>query len=82
MITNPTVIEYVDVLYRKGFNIIPVNSMKKPLVTWKEWQNKKAIPQEVFEKWKSDGLFKTGFAIITGRISRGPMKENIWYKQT
>ena len=71
MITNPTVIEYVDVLYRKGFNIIPVNAFKKPLVKWKECQNK-AIPQEVYEKWKRDGLFKTGFAIITGRIWRGP----------
>ena len=35
MITNPTVIEYFDVLYRKGFNIIPVNAFKKPLVNGK-----------------------------------------------
>ena len=57
MIANPTLIEHIDVLYRKGFNIIPVNAFKKALVKWKEWQNK-AIPQEVYEKWKRDGLFQ------------------------
>ncbi len=66
-----SIIEYIDFLFKEGYNIIPVNSMKKPLVIWKEWQNK-AIPEEVFKKWKSDGLFKTGFAIITGRFWRGP----------
>lgn len=66
-----TLLVHIDSLFRNGFNIIPVNSIKKPLVTWKEWQDK-AIPENVFEKWKRDGLFKTGFAIITGRLWRGP----------
>jgi Bifunctional DNA primase/polymerase, N-terminal len=67
----PSIQEHIESLFKEGFNIIPVNSQKKPLVTWKEWQNK-AIPEEVFEKWKNDGLFRTGFAIITGSIWRGP----------
>ncbi len=66
-----SILEYINSLFKQGFNVIPVNSMKKPLVTWKEWQNK-AIPEKVFQKWKTDGLFNTGFAIITGRFWRGP----------
>jgi hypothetical protein len=70
---NAFINDIVDNLFELGFNVIPVNSMKKPLVTWKEWQNK-AISKEVFEKWKRDGLFKMAYAIITGILWRGPYK--------
>ncbi|HEX6671462.1 MAG TPA: bifunctional DNA primase/polymerase, partial [Nitrososphaeraceae archaeon] len=59
--------------YTVGSNIIPIKfKQKKPhLSTWKEWQNK-AIPVEVYEKWKKDGLFKGGYGIFTGTLWRGP----------
>jgi hypothetical protein len=58
--------------YSQGFNIIPIQyRLKKPIIPWKEWQNK-AIPTDVFEVWKKEGLFKNGFMIFTGRIWRGP----------
>ncbi|MDN5868287.1 MAG: bifunctional DNA primase/polymerase, partial [Candidatus Nitrosocosmicus sp.] len=62
--------------YNLGFNIIPIYSKsKRPrLKTWKEWQDK-AIPSEVYEKWKKDGLFYNGFAIMTGKLYRGPYKD-------
>lgn len=58
--------------YQMGINLIPMDSRnKRPLVNWKEWQDK-VIPNEIFEKLKNEGLFKNGFALFTGRIWRGP----------
>lgn len=58
--------------YQMGINVIPTDSQnKRPLVNWKEWQNK-VIPNDFYEKWKDNDLFKNGFALFTGRIWRGP----------
>ena len=51
----------------KGFSIIPVGSDKKPLIKWKEHQNKKASPAEI-EGWFKKYPFMN-IAIITGKIS-------------
>ncbi len=51
----------------KGFSVIPVGSDKKPLINWKEYQNKRATPEEIkewIEKYPAMNI-----AIVTGRIS-------------
>src|SRR6185312_7053423 len=61
--------------YQIGVNIIPVDSQnKKPLINWLEWQNN-PISIELYEQWKSEGLFDKGFAIITGKIHRDQYKD-------
>src|SRR6476620_3771953 len=61
--------------YKTGVNIIPVDSQnKRPLMNWLERQNN-PISFELYEQWKSDGLFDKGFGIITGRIHRGQYKD-------
>ena len=62
-----------------GVNVIPAVSInKKPLVEWKEdprgnWQVE-AIPQEIHDEWKNKEMFKSGMAIICGKIFRGAYK--------
>jgi len=51
----------------KGFSVIPVGSDKKPLINWKEYQNRRASPEEIkewIEKYPAMNI-----AIVTGRIS-------------
>jgi len=50
-----------------GFSIIPVGRDKKPLISWKEFQERKPTIEEL-EGWFSNPSV-TGIAIITGRIS-------------
>ena len=63
-----------------GVNVIPAVSMnKKPLVSWKEdtrgnWQID-PIPQEIHNEWKSSGMFKSGMAVICGKVFRGENKD-------
>lgn len=54
--------------YDKKVNVIPINAKtKKPNgVNWFSFKTNR-IPKELFEKWKRDGLFDNGFAIILGR---------------
>lgn len=65
--------------YSNNLNTIPADVKTKDdeyisiLYNWTQYQNK-AIPQEVFEKWKQMGLFAYGIAIITGEIYRGENK--------
>jgi bifunctional DNA primase/polymerase-like protein/primase-like protein len=58
--------------YDQGFNIIPIIfKYKQPSIFWKEWQEKE-IPKETFERWKKKEFVGNNFAIITGKIYRGP----------
>ncbi len=50
-----------------GWSIIPIGSEKKPLIKWKEYQERKPTIQEV-EKW-AEHKSLTGFAIVTGKVS-------------
>lgn len=50
-----------------GWSIIPVNSKKKPLIKWKEFQSKKPTTKQVNE-W-SNNLKVSGYALVTGSIS-------------
>jgi Bifunctional DNA primase/polymerase, N-terminal len=54
-----------------GVNVIPAQTRaKKIFVEWKQWQNQ-PIPDEVHERWKSEGKFNDGMAIICGKVWRG-----------
>ena len=51
----------------RGFSVIPVGSDKKPLIPWKEYQNKRATPEQIkewIEKYPAMNI-----AIVTGKIS-------------
>ncbi len=55
-----------EMLLDKGISSIPVNSDKKPLVAWKEFQNR--LPsQDECKKWGS--MKKEGVAVICGAVS-------------
>ena len=51
----------------KGFSIIPVGQDKKPLIQWKDFQNRKPTEQEA-RNWFSI-LDVVGIGIVTGKIS-------------
>jgi len=50
-----------------GFSIIPVGQDKKPLIQWKEFQNRKPTEKEVTEWFSNFNI--TGIGIVTGKIS-------------
>lgn len=57
--------------YIIGVNCIPFDSKNKTTYEpWSKWQNH-FISTEVFERWKVDGSFNKGIAIIPGKIWRG-----------
>lgn len=57
-----------------GVNLVGFNSKNKETHReWKAWQDK-PIPPELYEKWKSDNIFKNGVALIPGKVWRGPNK--------
>jgi Bifunctional DNA primase/polymerase, N-terminal len=51
---------------------------KKPLVPWSEWQDK-PIPEWQHEKWKSEGAFSRGIAIIPGKVCHREDKKNLYF---
>ena len=53
--------------FKMGFSIIPVGQDKKPLIQWKEFQERKPTEEEV-KGWFSN-LGVTGIGIVTGKIS-------------
>ena len=60
----------VDFIRTKiGVNVIPADTIHKEakeLDSWTKWQTK-PIPQELHDKWKKEGKFKKGIAIICGK---------------
>jgi putative DNA primase/helicase len=71
--TKPQCNAYADYWrYYVGVNIIPAYSIgKKPSVEWKEYQNV-PIPESIHEKWKKEGRFIAGSALIMGKIWHRP----------
>lgn len=54
--------------YQKiGFSIIPVGADKKPLIDWKLFQTKRALPEEIIEWWTR--WPQANPALVTGKIS-------------
>lgn len=65
---NPNV--WADFWYHKRkCNVFPYDTKNRiPIIgSYKEYQNKR-IPADVFEEWKSKGLFDKGMAIFPGKI--------------
>jgi putative DNA primase/helicase len=63
-----------------GANVIPATTkVKKPLagILWTEWQNQ-PIPQTLHEKWKRDGLFQNGMAVVCGKLWHNPKTKNLY----
>ena len=58
-------------------NILADTINKKPLVDWKQWQNK-SNSEEIFLKWIEFGLFDKGLAIISGLAYREKNKTIIF----
>ncbi|CAN5707420.1 hypothetical protein BH23THE1_BH23THE1_17410 [soil metagenome] len=60
--------------YEIGVNIIPINSRKK--VTYTEWSELEdnTVSEEQHNKWKYYGVFKSGIAVMAGKIWRGKYK--------
>jgi hypothetical protein len=57
------ILEYLN----KGFSIIPVGDDKKPLVAWKEYQDRRAGEDELTAWWSNWPGANIG--IVTGKIS-------------
>ena len=69
--------------YTVGVNVIPaVGVTKKPLVSWKEdkrgnWQIE-PIPKELHDEWKQKGMFRTGMAVICGKVFHNEDKKDLY----
>lgn len=64
---NKNVLEQALGLQSLGWSIIPVDNNKKPLIDWKEFQERIASVEEIkdwFKKWP-----KANIAVVTGAIS-------------
>ena len=57
------VLEYIA----KGYSVIPVGEDKKPLVTWKPYQERRATEDECLEWWSTWPGANIG--IVTGQVS-------------
>jgi hypothetical protein len=57
----------LEYLLTKGFSVIPVGEDKRPLIKWKEFEDRHATEDEIeewFTKWPNAGV-----GIVTGKIS-------------
>lgn len=55
---------------RGGYSVIPIawnGKMKKPVVRWEEWQNRRADETQIRAWWKS--FPQAGVGIVTGEVS-------------
>ena len=62
-----------------GATVIPANTREKTvIVNWKPYQ--KVLPsKEQYERWKTDGAFNDGMAVISGKIHHSnPHKNNLY----
>jgi P4 family phage/plasmid primase-like protien len=64
--------------YVVGANIIPAITEIKNFykdIPYKQWFNR-AIPKEQHEKWKAEGKFKKGMAVLAGRLWHRPDRKD------
>jgi hypothetical protein len=55
--------------YLKGYALIPLKDNEKiPATWWKPYIDRKPTDEE-YKKWKEQGLFSTGYGIVTGKVS-------------
>lgn len=63
---NP-ILEQALVYYARGWSVIPVGPDKKPMVSWKDYQSKRADIGQLMHWWKTYPDSQVG--IVTGTIS-------------
>jgi hypothetical protein len=57
--------------YELGINVIPINSKEKvTYIKWSEFQHR-SVSEEQYIRWKTEGAFNQGIAVIAGKIWRG-----------
>ena len=67
MSLEPSVSYFAKCYMDAGYSVIPINyESKQPTIAWKEYQSRKATPEEL-EKWFDRG--DSNIAIVTGSIS-------------
>lgn len=59
----PTALAYLG----RGWSVIPVGQDKRPLISWKEFQTRRATPEELVNWWTQNPDAQIG--IVTGSIS-------------
>jgi archaellum biogenesis ATPase FlaH len=64
---NETIFNQALRYHALGFSIIPVGQDKKPLIKWRQYQEKKATPQEI-EEWTIQ-FPKMNIGAVTGKVS-------------
>jgi DNA replicative helicase MCM subunit Mcm2 (Cdc46/Mcm family) len=65
--------------YIIGVNVIPADTRNKKInVKWSKWQNK-PISEEQHNKWKEDGEFEKGLAVMSGRVWHRPDKQDEYF---
>jgi hypothetical protein len=67
--------------YNIGVNVIPANTReKKPLkgLRWEEWRDN-PIPENIHNKWKEQGTFSKGIAIIPGKVWEREDKKGLYF---
>ncbi len=60
--------------YTLGCNVVPVVTKYKTGkkgYKWKIFRPLKSIPEDLFEKWKSENAFAEGIAVVAGKSWRG-----------
>lgn len=64
--------------YKIGVNVIPADTRNKiPKVNWKQHQ-KEPTSEEQHNKWKEEGAFNDGMAIIAGRVWHIPLRKGLY----
>jgi len=69
--------------YDIGVNVIPANSIdKKTFIKWKDdprgnWQIE-PIPEDLHKNWKALNAFKTGMAVICGKVFHNEKKKHLY----
>ena len=64
--------------YAIGVNVVPADTRNKVTsVRWAEYQNN-PISEEQHDKWKINGSFNNGMAIILGKVFHDPIKAGLY----
>jgi hypothetical protein len=72
--------QYADFWRHKiGVNVLPADTKNKVTnIRWSEWQDK-PVPVELHDKWKKNGNFSKGLAIIPGKVWHREDKRDVYF---
>jgi hypothetical protein len=63
--------------YQIGVNVLPARG-KRPLIPWKEWQNK-PIPEDMHNQWKKQGAYSKGIAVFPGKVWHKHERQGLYF---